>query len=455
MKRNKLVSMLLCTAMAISCLAGCGTKDADKADATQGDAADVAGEESGELSSDIEATLTLASYSPTDSAYFESADLEGEFQKLYPNVTIKIEEYKDTSEYDNALKTRVSAGEMPDLFYMQPTWFMSYVDQMMDLSDTEAAANNLYADAYAIDGAEYMLATCSSDTYVFYWEDMFKEAGITEIPDTWDEFYATCDALKAHYTAENPQFVTLGIGAKDQWPVYPFMEYMPALMNKDGDYWSTMGNTAEPFTGTGDVATAYKKSYDLFTAGYCGEDPLGVGHDQLASLFYEQELGMMVFAPSLYDAIVAAGVDVTGLSSFYLPTRETEDEEFRTLVSGNNFMCASNTTENPELVKAFVEFFFSEAWYPGFIGNQTASTALTNISVEKPATLQAADDLQPEPVQVVYVSGDAHFTDVQTTALFNYQQLGAEFFIDGFDFEGTMEDWNAKWSAALAEVDGE
>ncbi len=442
--------MLLCAAMAASCLAGCGAKSVD----TSKPAGTTGEEGSGELSSDVEATLSIALFNTIDSAYFEEADLEGKFQELYPNVTIEVEEYKDTTEFDNALKTRVSAGQMPDLFYMQPAWYMSYIDQMMDLSDTEAAANNLYAETYAVDGAEYMLATNGSDTYVYYWEDMFEEAGIEEIPDTWGEFYETCDKLKAHYIEKDPSFVTLGIGAKDQWPVYPFMEYMPALMNKDGDYWTTMGNTPEPFTGTGDLAVAYKKCFDLFTAGYCGEDPLGVGHDQLASLFREQGVGMMVFAPSLYDAIVAAGTDVSGLKTFYLPTRETEEEEFRTHVTGNNFLCASNTTEHPELVKEFVEFFFSDEWYPGFLGNQTASTALSTISAEKPATLQAADDLQPNPVQVISVSGDQHFTDVSTTALFNYQQLGAEFFIEGFDYEAKMEEWNATWSAALKKVDG-
>ena len=135
-------------------------------------------------------------------------------------------------------------------------------------------------------------------------------------------------AIRSYY-----DFIALGVGAKDEWPTYPFMEYMPALESGSGAKWTEMAATNTPFENGSDVYNAYTKVYNLFKSGVCGKDPLGVGHDQLAALFYDKKVGMMVFAPSLYAAVKDAGVDVSDLSTFYLPTRNSENDDFRTLVA--------------------------------------------------------------------------------------------------------------------------
>ena len=56
---------------------------------------------------DVKAKLTIACFSPPDSEYYAKNDLEASFKKLYPNVSIEVEEYKDTSEYETAMKISV------------------------------------------------------------------------------------------------------------------------------------------------------------------------------------------------------------------------------------------------------------------------------------------------------------------------------------------------------------
>lgn len=108
--------------------------------------------------------------------------------------------------------------------------------------------------------------------------------------------------------------------------------------------------------------------------------------------------------------------------------------------------------ENPELAKAFLDFFFSEQWYPDYINSSDDGTALKSIQKEKETALQAADDLQPDPVKVRYQGGSQSFMDIVSKTKFDYKKLGAQFFIKDYDFEGEMERLNDLWKSAREEL---
>ena len=40
-------------------------------------------------------------------------------------------------------------------------------------------------------------------------------------------------------------------------------------------------------------------------------------------------------------------------------------------------------SKNPEAAKAFVEWFYSDAWYPGYINFVTSASSMTNFPKEK------------------------------------------------------------------------
>lgn len=437
MKIKKIITVLLAICLSLGLFAGCGEKGANTVNS--------------ELTKDIKAKLTIGCYSPIDSGYYAEKDLEAEFQKLYPNVSIEIEEYKDTGEYENAMKMRITGNELPDIMYLQPDMINTYKDYLVELNDLPVASDNVFYEDYQEDGKLYALPTSSGETYVFYWKELFDKANI-EIPDTWNEFEEACLKLKDYYIQENPDFIALGMGAKDEWPTYPFAEYMPALESGNGDEWTKMAAMDTPFEKGGDVYNAYKKIYDLFNSGVCGSDPLGVGHDQLAALFREKKVGMMVFAPSLYASIKSAGTDISDLSTFYLPTRDSENDEFRTLVAGNTLLAVTKNSKNTELAKEFLNFFFSEDWYPEYINSKDDGSALNSFSKTKEPTLQAADDLQPDPVNVGYLGGDQNFINIVSKTKFDCKKLGAQFFVDGFDFDSQMNELDKLWTEARKDL---
>lgn len=53
------------------------------------------------------------------------------------------------------------------------------------------------------------------------------------------------------------------------------------------------------------------------------------------------------------------------------------DEPFRYIVQGDSFMGVTTHSKNPELAKAFVEWFYSEAWYPGYLSYISSASSIS------------------------------------------------------------------------------
>jgi len=436
MKGKKVFALMLTVLMMVTLLGGCTEKNVDTGN-----------NEGNDGKSNEKVTLTIACFT-NDSEIYNNLDIESAFRELYPNVSIEIEEYKDTAEYDTAMKVRAAASDaLPDIMVMKPYMFTEYKDYLMDISSLESAEKNLFSEDYKMDGKLYGLSTVTARSYVYYWTDLFEEAGV-EVPKTWEDFQNVAIELKEYYTKDDPNFIALGVGAKDEWPTYPFMEFMPAAISNDGEIWNTMASQDEPFSEGTSVYTTYKKVYDLFTSGVSGKDPLGIGHDQVAALFAQKKVAMIDFAPTLLTKLKSDGIDTSTLSTFYLPVRDSEDEEFRTVIQGDNFLSISKDCENQEIAEAFVNFFFSDAWYPDFINSKDDDSALSTYKKEKDPVLAGADENQSDIVNVVYKGGNEDFTAIVSETKFDYKKLGSQFFIEGFDFEGEMNRLNEAWKQA-------
>ncbi len=299
MKRKVVAGILACALLAVS-LIGCGdsagtakenANDTDnnvsassEAGTPKEDQAETTGQAAGSSNEDLSGTLTFAIWDNNLNEFIEQNDMLGKFQEQYPNIEIEVEKIKDDSEYWNAMKMRASANQLPDIMFNKPFTLSRFKDYLVDLSGTTACANNELASGYAIDGKVLGIPMTSGYEYVYYWKDMFEEAGIT-VPTTWPEFEETAKKLQEFYGKDDPDFMAIACGLKDEWPDYPYMEFMPALELGNGQNWNTMASQDTPFAEGSDIYKAYEKVYGLFTSGVLGKDPLGLGNDQVTSLF--------------------------------------------------------------------------------------------------------------------------------------------------------------------------
>lgn len=455
MKKRGLALIMAC-AMTTS-LAGCSGSSAP-ADNTEakteaagtGAAAGTEGKADGATENkDLSGTITFTIWDNNLNDFIEQNDMVGRFQENYPNADIEVEKIKDDSEYWNAMKMRASANQLPDVMFNKPFTLSRFKDYLTDLSDTEAAKNNELAAGYALDGKILGIPMTSGYEYVYYWKDMFAEAGV-EVPTTWGDFVDVAKKLQDYYGKDNPDFMAVACGLKDEWPDYPYMEFMPALESGNGQNWNTMAAQDEPFAEGTDIVKAYDKVNELFQSGALGKDPLGLGSDQVTALFAAKEASIIALGDWGLQNIQsgAEGEDISQLGTFYLPTRNTESDPYNVVVQGDSFMGVTTHSRNPELARAFVEWFYSDAWYPDYINYVSSASSMTNFPKEKDPTLAQADELCPDMVLVMYDGGGDDFSAIQNETAFDYKKLGAQMMTEGFDLKATYNDLNAKWTAA-------
>lgn len=444
--KKRMLALGVSAVMAMGVMSGCSSQETSKAQEAKDETAK---EEA--ASEDLEGSLVFAIWDNNLMDYIDENDMVGKFQEKYPNADIEVEKIKDDSEYWNAMKMRTSANQLPDVMFNKPFTLARFKNYLVDLSDLEAASNNELASGYALDGKILGIPLSAGYEYVYYWKDMFKEAGV-EVPTTWEDFKKAAQTLQDYYGAKDPDFMAIALGAKDEWPDYPYMEFMPSLEGGNGQNWNDMAKTDAPFADGTDINNAYHKTFDLFSMDVFGKDPLGLGNDQATSLFAQKKAAIIALGDWGLKNIQSGTEDCSELGTFYLPVRDSESDPFRVIVQGDSFMGVTTHSKNPELAKAFVEWFYSKDWYPGFINYVTSASSMKNFPKEKDPILAEADEQQPERELVMYDGGGDDFQAIQNDIAFDYKKLGSRMFTDGFDLDAELNSLDAQWAQARAKL---
>ena len=437
--KKKVLAALLCAAMVATSLVGCGGSDGKES-----------GKKDGE--SELSGELVIALWDNRTMELFESLDLEGRFQELYPDVTLEIEKLKDDTEYWNAMKMRAAANQLPDVMFNKTFTLSRFKEYLVDISDLKAVEDNKVASGYAVDDKILGIPLTMSSEYVYYWKDMFKEAGV-EVRDTWAELEEVSKKLQDYYGKDNGDYMAFAIGGKDEWTTYPFAEFMPSLISGNGQNWNTMAGQDEPFAEGTDVNTAFKKIDSLFSSGVFGKDPLGLSNDQAYNLFATKQSSIIAAGARALKSFKDTAESTDELGTFYLPVRDDESEPFRTVTQGDLFLSVTSHCENPELAKAFVEFCFSEDWYPDHIKSIPDDSASKTFTKEKDPILAQADELQPDAEIVMYDGGGDDFQALVAETTFDYKKLGAQMLIPDFDLDEALNELNTKWKAAREKLE--
>jgi multiple sugar transport system substrate-binding protein len=130
-------------------------------------------------------------------------DLIAEFNKANPDIEVK----QETFPYDNYIakvKSSLGAGQGPDvanLFYgWLPDWVGSNLLQPLPAAafpakQLEGRVGSLLG-ASKIGGQYYAVPTAVRVLAVFYNKDLFKAAGITAVPKTWDQMEAAAKKIQ-------------------------------------------------------------------------------------------------------------------------------------------------------------------------------------------------------------------------------------------------------------------
>lgn len=206
--KKKLISVLLCGAMAVSLLAGCGGSSAstETAEAPATEEAAPATEETKEEAPAAEETATSDAsgevYMFIASPEYADAmnELIDAYKEVAPNVTINYETTQN--DYPTMLKAKLNSGEVPDIFSSTSGKEIdTYKEYSFDLTGQPLADTMSPAVAGVMASPEdnsgiYGIAIKGNYFGLVYNKAIFEEVGI-ELPKTIDDFEAACEAISA------------------------------------------------------------------------------------------------------------------------------------------------------------------------------------------------------------------------------------------------------------------
>ncbi len=294
MKMKRVVSTLLAGAMVLS-LTACGSTAAPAAD-TAAPAADTAAPaaDTAAPAADTAATDTASAGEPitlnmwciateSDSNRHSYEEAIKEMEAEFPDVTLNWEAFENQS-YKTKIKAAVSADEMPDIFF---TWSCAFLGDFVDAGKVYCLddAYQNYKDELpevmlgnsTYDGKHYGVPLTMNIVGLFANMDLLKEAGYDEVPGTYEDFIACCDALKAK------GIIPFGCAGKETWCV---TEYLESVIEK-----SVGADTLNDiFLGratwnNADVGAAVDTFQSLVNNGYFDPSGIGLTNDEVKANF--------------------------------------------------------------------------------------------------------------------------------------------------------------------------
>lgn len=276
---KRLLAGALTGAMAVSMLAGCGSKDAD--------------EKSGKTE-DGKTKITFWTWTPTDSQFEE---LKAAFEKKYPDIEIDWWRTAEMSDYQKKVQVALAGGEGPDLFGVQVgsmlNEYSKFAEPMDGLADKymdgwqDTISESAVDQAKTNDGvmAAMPIITCGQQ-YMLYNKTLLEENGITEIPKTYDELKAVSDKLN------DAGIIPMAMGAKDVWHDVDWFVAMSQQYGPGKIYEAEDGKADWTDPVFADTMKAWKQMFDekIFEEGAVG---IGTYPDARDNYFYARKAAFL------------------------------------------------------------------------------------------------------------------------------------------------------------------
>ena len=333
---KKIIALLLVLAMALS-LAACGNKPVED---------------------DGTATVTMiaAQYGNETAAWW--ADFEAKFEAANENIDLVVDVVSWNDIY-TVVNTRIANGEAPDLLNIDG--FADYQADGLLLPASEWVSEATYAkffpsflDQSVVDGVVWAVPDLASARALYYNADILAAAGV-EVPTTWDELRAACEAIKA-YDAE---IYPWGVDMTTDEGQACFAYY---AWNNGGDFTDANGNWV---LNSAENAEAVNFIVSMVKEGLTNSDPTTETRYDLQEMFAAGKVAMMIGPNQISKYCEANGGINYGVAS--LPTNGGAAGASVGVM--DRIMCFDNgyTAEELAAVTAVVDAFYDDEPYADWV----------------------------------------------------------------------------------------
>ena len=271
---------------------------------------------------------------------------------------------------------------------------------------------------------------------VIYNEEIFQQQGL-EVPQTWDEFIAVCDKLKA--AGITPFYGTLA----DSWTALPSFNALGAYAAQDGffDKMRAEGANVGPDSEVSfskDFAEAMDQQYQLFS--YMQDGYRGKTYDDGNAAFAKGEVAMLLQGIWAISPVKSVNPDI---KAGIFPYPATDNPDDRKLVSGVDVTVTmgKNTPHRKEALR-FIDYLFRKDVIEKFAASQNMVPSVKGAKLSDDPALQSVKPYFDEG----RITG---FIDHQIPPSIPLAAIDQQFLFSG-DAEAALATLDSEWAKVAA-----
>ncbi|NTW39133.1 MAG: extracellular solute-binding protein, partial [Cellulomonadaceae bacterium] len=282
------------------------------------------------------------------------------FNAANPDVKVTVDTRAQGTDGDNAIKTRLATGDMPDVFFYNSGSLLQALDpakNLVDLSgeDWTDGVDDGFKSAASIDGKLYGAPGGTAvGGGVLYNKKIYADLGLS-VPTTWDEFMANSEKIKA--AGIDPVIQSYG----DTWSSQVvFLADFHNVLSADSD-WVEKYDANDPSAkfAVQPALQGFERLQELHESGYVNADFASMKYDQGVAYLSEgkgAQYPMLTFAiPNLVSLDEANN---TNIGFFGLPG-DTADDGMSLWEPSAIYIPTSTTGDKLEAAKKFIAFAVS------------------------------------------------------------------------------------------------
>nr|WP_208402627.1 extracellular solute-binding protein [Lysinibacter cavernae] len=355
--------------------------------------------------------LLVPTYSDSTKGLWE--DVISGFEAKNKDITVKLQ-VESWDNINDVVKTKVQGNAAPDILNIDAFAGFAADDLLYKASDVVSKETlddfqPSFAKNASIDGTQYGLPMIASARAMFYNKDLMTQAGVAEVPTTWDELLEASKKVQA--LGNGTYGYGLPLGSEEAQAETAVWFY-----GGGGGY-----GDAEELTINSDKNIAAATEMQKFVnEGATQPDTGSSDRTPLMNVFIQGKIGFMIGLPPTVGEIEKKAPDL----NYGIAPIATEDASPMTLGVADHLMAFKNDGSKQEAITKFLDYYYSADVYVPWV---KAEGFL-------PTTISGSDALSGEeklksflevlPGAVFYPSTNPNWTAASDAIKTNIGQIG-------------------------------
>lgn len=315
-----------------------------------------------------------------------------EFTKLYPGTKVTFE---GITNYEQDVTTRLSSGNVGDVLALpasvSPNQFSAFFEPLG--KESELSKTYRFMSAKSYDGTAYGIPNFGNTVGFVYNKTVWKDAGLSSMPTTPDEFLADLKAIKSK-TSATPLYTNY----KDQWPLTAWNSDSSVQGNANAS--NAINTMKAPWSGTNSyLAIGNGLLFDAVHDGLTEKDPTTTAWESSKGLLATGKIGVMNLGSwaiqQMRDAATTAGKNPDEIG--YMPFPYQADGKFVATIGPDYFAAINKKSNNKATAYAWIKWFTLKSGYSEKSGAINSAVGSPNPSTLSDFTKLGVQYLEQDP----------------------------------------------------------